>query len=84
MTAPAQRGTGHDHGQPGKPAAQERTTGFVLKTHRYPSLRSEGSHSLQLFVRYVDRHRQSGWVGVTNLVVIIYFCYPPAFIGYTL
>lgn len=58
--------------------------GFVLKTHRYPSLCSEGSHSLQLFIRYVDGHRQSRRVGVTNLVVVVHLSYPPAFIGYTL
>ena len=56
----------------------------MLLTHRYPPLCSEGSHSLQLLVRHVDRHCQCWWVGVTKFIVIVYLCYPPAFIGYTL
>lgn len=53
-------------------------------THRYPALRSESSYSLQLFVWYVDRYRQSCWVSVAQLIVVIDFGYPPAFVGYPL
>lgn len=52
--------------------------------HRYSPFSSEGSHLLQLVIRYVDWHHQSCRVGFTELVAIVDFCYPPAFIGYAL
>lgn len=55
-----------------------------MVTHRCPPLCPEGSYSFELLIWNVDRHCQTWWVGVTQLVVIIYFCNSPTFIGYAL